>query len=455
MGGEWRYLTIAECAADEPYSTQIGPFGEKLKAHNYVPLGAPVLRGTNVNPEGRFHDDDFVFIDPAWAAAEFDKFLCEAGDVILCHKGTLGKIGIVPEKSKFARYVMGNSMLKVRCDRSKLEPLFLYYWLCSTEGQNYLFSRVSQVGVPQIQRPLSTLREARLPVPPLAEQRAIARILGALDDKIELNRKTNATLEAIARALFKSWFVDFDPVRAKAEGRSPTGMDAETAKLFPGEFVESELGPIPKGWRAASVGDCVALKRGTTYKGMLVGKPGPALLGLGSIRPGGGFRSDGFKTYGGECPPELMLRPGELYVSLKGATKDGEMIGSVARVPKTVPSGRLTQDTVKLEIQNGRLPRFLYRLLLTPEYRTYCANRAMGSAVVALSREDFLSYPLTLPDAAVLERFDTLLGSIEDRGEQNDAENVELTKTRDFLLPRLLSGELSVDAAEREVEAVA
>lgn len=297
----------------------------------------------------------------------------------------------------------------------------------------------------------------RVPVvaPPLAQQRAIARILGALDDKIELNRKTNATLEAMARALFKSWFVDFDPVRAKAEGRAPSGMDAETAKLFPSEIVESELGAIPKGWRAASVGDCVTLKRGTTYKGMLVGEPGPALLGLGSIRPGGGFRSDGFKTYGGECPPELMLRPGELYVSLKGATKDGEMIGSVARVPKTVPSGRLTQDTVKLEIQNGRLPRFLYRLLLTPEYRTYCANRAMGSAVVALSREDFLSYPLTLPDAAVLQRFDTLLGSIEDRGEQNDAEHVELAKTRDFLLPRLLSGELSVDAAERDVEAVA
>lgn len=96
----------------------------------------------------------------------------------------------------------------------------------------------------------------RVPVmaPPLAQQRAIARILGALDDKIELNRKMNATLEAMARALFKSWFVDFDPVRAKAEGRAPSGMDAETAKLFPSEFVDSELGPIPKGWRATTLG---------------------------------------------------------------------------------------------------------------------------------------------------------------------------------------------------------
>src|SRR5437879_1641665 len=100
----------------------------------------------------------------------------------------------------------------------------------------------------------------------------------------------------------------------------------------------------------SKVGDYVTLQRGTTYKGNLVGKPGPALLGLGSIEPGGGFRHD-YKTYGGECPPKLTLVPGDLFVSLKGATKDGKMIGSVARVPSTVPSGRLTQDTVKLEFQ--------------------------------------------------------------------------------------------------------
>jgi type I restriction enzyme S subunit len=98
-------------------------------------------------------------------------------------------------------------------------------------------------------------------------------------------------------------------------------------------------------WR--TVGDYVTLVRGTTYEGRLVGKSGPALLGLGSIEPGGGFRSD-YKTYGGECPDELTLLPGDIYASLKGATKDGKMIGSVARVPPTVRSGRLTQDTVKL-----------------------------------------------------------------------------------------------------------
>lgn len=169
---------------------------------------------------------------------------------------------------------------------------------------------------------------------------------------------------------------------------------------------------------SSRVGDFVTLVRGKTYKGTLVGADGPALLGLGSIIPGGGFRND-YKTYGGDCPPELMLGPGDLFVSLKGATKDGEMIGSVARVPELVPSGRLTQDTVKLVFRerDAAFERYLYWLLRTPDYRRYCAGRATGSAVVALSRDDFLSYPVPMLTRTrvqivnVLERLDDKIES--------------------------------------------
>lgn len=151
----------------------------------------------------------------------------------------------------------------------------------------------------------------------------------------------------------------------------------------------------------SKVGDFVDIRRGVTYKGDLVGKPGPALLGLGSITPGGGFRSSDFKTYGGECPASIMLGPGDLFVSLKGATKDGEMIGSIARVPTTLPSGRLTQDTVKLifKPEAKGTEKYLYWCLRTPQYRAFCAGVARGSAVVALSREDFLSYQIPDRDA--------------------------------------------------------
>lgn len=168
----------------------------------------------------------------------------------------------------------------------------------------------------------------------------------------------------------------------------------------------------------STVGDYVTLQRGTTYKGNLVGKPGPALLGLGSIQPGGGFRVDDYKTYGGDCPPKLMLFPGDLFVSLKGATKDGQMIGSIARVPPTVSSGRLTQDTVKLEFHDSDrgAETLLYWILRTPQYRDYCAGRATGSAVVALSRDDFLGYPvppITPTRISVVELLEALEAKIE------------------------------------------
>ena len=177
-----------------------------------------------------------------------------------------------------------------------------------------------------------------------------------------------------------------------------------------------------------TVRDYVSLTRGITYKGHLVGRPGPALLGLGSICPGGGFREGDYKTYGGDCPPKLMLTPGDLFVSLKGATKDGKMIGSVARVPPSVPSGRLTQDTVKLEFlsaEKARISSYLYWLLRTPQYRAYCEGRAMGSAVVSLSRDDFLDYPVpsfTRTREGIVE----VLERIEDKIELNRRMNATL-----------------------------
>lgn len=435
MGTEWDTVSVVECAADEPYSTQIGPFGNKIRAHIYTLEGVPVLRGTNVNTSERFYDDGFVYVSHEYAASELHKFMCRAGDVVLCHKGTLGKIGIIPEESRFEQYAMGNSMMKVRCNTARMLPLFLYYWLCSPEGQNYLYSRVSQVGVPQIQRPLSTLREARLPCPPLPEQKAIAAILGALDDKIELNRRMNETLEDLCRTIFKSWFVEFD------------GHD---------DLVETDYGRIPIGWSTSVLGDHITLQRGTTYKGKLVGMPGPALLGLGSIEPGGGFRDGRYKTYGGECPEKLTLHPGDLFVALKGATKDGSMVGSIARVPPSVPSGRLTQDTVKLQWKHPHadLDRYLYWLLLTPEYRSYCAGRITGSAQVGLSRDDFLNYPVPIPPRVLLCNFAGIEESLTKRKDAANSESATLAQLRDLLLPKLISGELRVPDAEKLAEAV-
>src|SRR5690606_18802436 len=140
--------------------------------------------------------------------------------------------------------------------------------------------------------------------PPQVLRRSGATVLATLDDRIDNLRQTNATLEAIAQALFKSWFVDFDPVRAKAEGREPVGMDAATAALFPSEFEDSELGIIPKGWAINSVSDVATIVRGRSYKSSELSDSNTALVTLKSFNRGGGFRRDGFKPYTGLFKPE-------------------------------------------------------------------------------------------------------------------------------------------------------
>jgi type I restriction enzyme, S subunit len=442
VAGDWPLLTIAECASHEPYSTQIGPFGEKIRADNYAPTGAPVLRGTNVNPDGRFHDDDFVFIDSELAETEFGKFVCEADDVILCHKGTLGKIGVIPKKSRFKKYVMGNSMMKVRCDRSKLEPLYLYYWLCSRDGQDYIFSRVSQVGVPQIQRPLSTLREAVLPVPSLAEQQVIVAVLGALDDKIELNRRMNATLEAMARALFQSWFMDFDPVRAKLDGRPPAALGLATAAFFPDSYQDSPLGHIPKGWDVKTVDEVCTVGIGKTPPRMEHHwfSENPADLPWVSIRDlgiAGVFISHTSEFLTAEAVEKFRVKripDNTVVLSFKltmgrVAITDGEMLSNEA-----IAHFRLNPDTTF-----G--PEYLYCYL---KGFSYDQLGSTSSIATAINSDMVRGMRVLVPPKAIAEAFEHLVKPLFGQIKNIQKQSHTLATLRDTLLPKLLSGELSV-----------
>ncbi|MEU4215891.1 hypothetical protein [Actinoplanes sp. NPDC026623] len=165
-----------------------------------------------------------------------------------------------------------------------------------------------------------------------------------------------------------------------------------------------------------TLGDVVELQRGTTYLSRLLGEPGPALLGLGVIKRHGGFKGAGLKTYGGDSAAKLLLRPGDLFLSLKDVTQEAALLGAVARVPDSVPVGRLTQDTVKLTVTDGDVdPGYLYWILRAPQYREYCRQHAVGTTNLSLSREDFLSYPLPPATAArlrLIELFETIEAKI-------------------------------------------
>jgi len=147
-----------------------------------------------------------------------------------------------------------------------------------------------------------------------------------------------------------------------------------------------------------TLGDYFTLQRGTTYKSRLLGQPGPVLLGLATIQRNGGFRTDSLRTYGGESPAKLLVKPGDLYLSLKDVTQSADLLGAVARLPIDHPPGRLTQDTVKLKPKGADVPLdYLYWLLRTPQYRRYCGAHATGTTNLGLAREDFLAFPAPEP----------------------------------------------------------
>ncbi|HKU86032.1 MAG TPA: restriction endonuclease subunit S, partial [Casimicrobiaceae bacterium] len=367
-------------------------------------------------------------------------------------RGTLGQVTLVSD-GRFDRYLVSQSQMKLTVNRDIADPLFFYYLFTSAEQQEYIRQHAIQTGVPHTN--LGILRATPVPLPPINEQHAIAHILGTLDDKIELNRRMSETLETMARALFKSWFVDFDPIRAKMEGRDP-GLAKPIADLFPARLVDSEFGEIPEGWRLVPLGDLTELRRGKTYKSGLKDLPGPVLLGLGSIERNGGFRDDKLSTYGGDSPANLILGPGDIFASLKDVTQSADLLGAVARVPDHIREGRLTQDTVKLMFKAPSVSRELvYQSLLTAEYRDYCRAHATGTTNLGLSRDDFLAYPIVQPSPVVAAIFDRFMRSFEESVANSASRSRTLAALRDALLPKLISGVLGVGDIAQSLEGVA
>ena len=220
-------------------------------ASEYVPAGVPFLRSQNVEPF-RITLDDVKHISP-----EFHERLRKSappGEVVIVRTGKPGAAAVVPASLPSANC---SDLVIVRPGHSSTLDFLAYY-------VNSAAQHVSAhlVGAVQQHFNVGSVREMLMLLPSLHEQCAIAHILGTLDDKIELNRRMNETLEGMARAIFKSWFVDFDPVRAKAAGRQPAGMDAATAALFPDSFEDSPLGKIPKGWKVERLGNVLELAYG-------------------------------------------------------------------------------------------------------------------------------------------------------------------------------------------------
>lgn len=324
-----------------------------------------------------------------------------------------------------AHIVIGNHRASTR---------YLEYAVLGTDISAYLTGAV----MPKLTQ--GNLNRIEVPCPSIETQNSIVAVLGSLDDRITLLRETNTTLEAIAQALFKSWFVDFDPVRAKSEGKLPEGMDEATAALFPNAFEETELGIVPRGWQISSVYSIATVTYGAPFasklfKATLPGMPLVRIRDLKDERPGV-FTEE-------KHPKGYLIQPGDIVVGMDGEFRSYVWGGDEAwlnqRVCVFTPVGEACSAFVRLSI--------------VPLLAAVEASET-ATTVIHLGKNDIDRFKITMPSSEVLKRFGTVTNPIYNRFVKNKQQIQTLANLRDTLLPRLISGQLRIADAEAELEKV-
>ena len=432
MASDWIECSITDVAAPIKNALVGGPFGSNLVSRDYTPLGVPVIRGQNMG-YGRWVEGEFVYVSHDKAKA-LSPNTAHPGDLIFTQRGTLGQVAIVPQ-GPFERYIISQSQMKLTVDPNKADALFLYYVFMSTEQQAYIVRNAIQTGVPHTN--LEHLRTTPLTLPPLSEQHAIAHILGTLDDKIELNRRMNETLEALARAIFKSWFVDFDPVRAKVEGRQPAGMDAETAALFPAEFEDSALGQIPRGWKVGPLSEIATVTMGASPSGDTYNDVGNGVpLINGPVEFGEYFAVKSKWT----TSPTRLSEVGDLIFCVRGSTTGRRVIADDVYC--------LGRGVCAIQSRHDCQP-FIYQVINFGLERLLA--RTSGSVFPNLSGADISQFEILIPPQELMRGYCLLTETLTKRIWQNVKESETLATLRDTLLPKLLSGEVRVKEIEKSL----
>jgi type I restriction enzyme S subunit len=363
------------------------------------------------------------------------------GDVLVGIIGTFGNAYLYKKQDHFG---VSSAVALLRPDQSRLEPRFLYYVVTSPIFR--VAHSAYKAGSVQGYTNIPTIKYLPVPIPPLSEQRAIAHILGTLDDKIELNRRMNERLEAMARALFKSWFVDFDPVRAKAQSRD-SRLPKQIAELFPDSFGDSELGEIPNGWEVGQIGDIAAVIDCLHAKKPERCDSGRPCLQLNNIRDDGLI----------DMEDTFFIDDSDYnkWISRMEATKGDCVItnvgrvGAVAQIPEGLKAalGRnMTGIRCKLDYP---FPTFLVECLLSSAMRAEITRKMdSGTILNALNVKNIPKLRFHKASAKVMERFEHMTRPLRQKMEHNVVQSRTLAAARDTLLPKLISGELRVKKSE-------
>ena len=385
----WLLTKFEEVALPVKGSIVSGPFGSNIGSRFFVDEGVPVIRGNNLTfGQRRFIDDGFVYLTEE-KAQEFRN--CEAipGDLIFTAAGTIGQVGIIPTDRRFDRYIISNKQLRVRCDPSKVIPLFLFLWFTTREMKQHIINKNSGSTIPLIN--LGILRGLPVPLPPLPVQERITTALAAYDDLIENNRRRMALLEESARLLYREWFVRL---------------------RFPGYEHTPIVDGVPRGWGRKTLGETITLNYGKALKA--------------DTRVDGEFPVYGSSGIVGSHDKALVKGPA-IILGRKGN------VGSVFWSSKSF----FPIDTVYF-IDPSSSDLYLFYSLKNMHFIS------TDVAVPGLNRNFAYSRPLLCPSQAFLGAFNDFVMPVHLQIDKLGEMDQKLRAARDHLLPRLMSGEITV-----------
>ncbi|GAO92189.1 restriction endonuclease subunit S [Pseudomonas avellanae] len=405
-----RTVSLADCA-----TFQEGYVNPSQRDPEYFGNDYKWLRATDLN-DGLVFKTSRGLSEKGFASAGKSALLFEPNTLAISKSGTIGRIGILKD------YMCGNrAVINIKVNEY-CDTRFIFYTLLLSRN------KIEALAEGSVQKNLycSSLSRLKVELPKLSEQKRISETIGGLDDRITLLRETNTTLEAIAQALFKSWFVDFDPVRAKAEGLEPVGMDSATAALFPDSFEKSALGFLPKGWLIGELQDLLVLQRG--------------------------FDLPASSRIAGDYPLIAASGPsGTHHIAMaKGPGVVTGRSGVLGKVFLTLEDYWPLNTTLWVKEFKRASPCYAFEILKRLDFSSFNA----GSAVPTLNRNHIHGLKYLLPPFELVQAYEDMARAIHLRVLENNRQAQTLTQLRDTLLPRLISGQLRLLEAEAQIEEV-
>jgi type I restriction enzyme S subunit len=459
MGSKWATVSIDDIKLPEKYSCVGGPFGSSLSQKHYVDSGVPVIRGTNLAGD-IFSESSFVFVSPD-KANELQRNMAFRGDIVFTQRGTLGQVALIPEDSIYERYIVSQSQMKLTVNPKQADAYFIYTYFRTNEAKALIENNAIVGGVPHIN--LGILKEFKLRLPPLSEQKRISEVSKSIDNKINLNRQINQTLEQMAQTLFKSWFVDFDPVidntldagnpipealQSRAELRQKVRnsadfkpLPADIRALFPAEFEETERGWVPRGWQTKSVHDLV---ESVSITFPLSKTDKVIFLNTGDIEKGSFLHQNYSKTEGLPGQAKKSIKKGDiLFSEIRPENKRYAFVHFES--DDYVVSTKLMVLRAKNEI-HPLLPYFIITLEDNTKKLQRIAELRSGTFPQITFKElEFISFIMPNNDEIMELFINSYLAPAYNKIIETKKANINLINLRDTLLPKLISGELSLE----------